>query len=83
MELESTTSREGMRLIDVPPLHPIDGNESARLVAPGSPERSTLLARVSRRGLGQMPPLATSAVDSEAVALLREWIEKMPPAEKR
>jgi mono/diheme cytochrome c family protein len=83
MELEATTATEGMRVIDVPPFHPIDGAADARIVAPGAPERSTLLARIARRGAGQMPPLATSQVDPEAAALLREWIERMPPAGKR
>jgi hypothetical protein len=33
------------------------------------------------RGRGQMPQLATSRVDVEAVALLRAWIEQLPPVE--
>jgi hypothetical protein len=35
--------------------------------------------RVARRGAGQMPPLATSEVDAEAVRLLGEWIKTMKP----
>lgn len=77
MELELTTPREGMRVVDVPPLHPLEGLRDARLVAPGHPERSTLLARLARRGPGQMPPLATSVADAEAVELLRAWIQSL------
>jgi hypothetical protein len=36
-----------------------------------------LLERLRRRGEGQMPQLATSLVDEEAVQMLREWIESL------
>jgi hypothetical protein len=29
---------------------------------------------MTRRGFDQMPPLATSVVDSDAVAVIAEWI---------
>ncbi len=76
MELEFTTAREGMRVFDVKPLHHTFGLPDARLIAPGHPERSVLLHRISNRGDGHMPPLATNVVDREAVELVREWIEK-------
>ena len=47
------------------------------LIAPGEPDRSVLLRRISRRGPDQIPPLATSRVDEEAVRMLREWIAAM------
>lgn len=41
----------------------------------GSPERSTLVARLaSRSPVAVMPPLGTRAVDEEALALVRDWI---------
>lgn len=49
-------------------------------VAPGEPESSELLERVSTRSTGaeigtdQMPPLATERVDAAGVELLRQWI---------
>lgn len=49
--------------------------ERVRLVAPGVPEESALLYRMrSRRPSSQMPPLGTTIVDEEAVALLTRWI---------
>jgi glucose/arabinose dehydrogenase len=77
MELELTTSRERMNVMGVKPLHDAFGIEGAKLVDPGHPERSILLERVSKRGRGQMPPLATSQVDGDAVRLLRAWIERL------
>jgi hypothetical protein len=77
VDLEFTTRRGRMKAIGVRPLHDAFGVKEARIVAPGEPGRSTLYLRVARRGPGQMPPLATSEVDAEAVKLLRAWIEGM------
>jgi glucose/arabinose dehydrogenase len=78
MELEFTTPLSGMRIRDVKPVHHTFGISEARLVAPGHPERSVLLQRVSHRKEGHMPPLATSLVDEDAVRMLSEWIRQMP-----
>ena len=64
-----------MMLFDEKPVHHTFGIEDAKLVANGEPEKSVLLKRVSMRGEGQMPQLATSVVDEQAVAMLREWIK--------
>jgi mono/diheme cytochrome c family protein len=69
-----------MQAIDVEPIHARLGIENAKLIAPGEPDRSVLLARVARRGPGQMPALATRVVDEPAVALLREWITSLESA---
>lgn len=78
MELEFTTPRPRMKLFDVKPVHDTFGLPEARLIAPGHPERSVLLHRLSHRDKGHMPPLATSRVDEAAVRLFREWIRQMP-----
>jgi mono/diheme cytochrome c family protein len=77
MELEFTTPLDKMRLIDVKPVHHTYNLPDARLIAPGHPERSVLLQRMSHRKEGRMPPLATSMVDEPAVALMREWIRQL------
>lgn len=53
------------------------GPEGAVLVAPGEPEQSELLLRISTRGSRRMPPLATSVVDREAVEVLSKWIRQI------
>src|SRR4030095_15935229 len=68
-----------MNLFSARPQHDAFGITNAILVAPGEPERSVLLHRVSRRGRGQMPPLVTERVDARAAALLTEWIAAMEP----
>jgi hypothetical protein len=77
MDLEFSTAREKMRIVDVRPQHHTFDIEDARLVAPGDPHRSVLLHRLGIRAPGYMPPLATSVVDREAVALLSDWIKAM------
>jgi mono/diheme cytochrome c family protein len=47
---------------------------AARIIAPGSPTDSVLLARLSRRDANGMPPLASSSVDSAGVGLVQSWI---------
>jgi mono/diheme cytochrome c family protein len=53
------------------------GLEDARLVAPGSPERSVLLHRVTTLGDGRMPNLGSHVVDAEGAALLEDWIRSL------
>ena len=55
------------------------GLPDAKLIAPGHPERSVLLHRMSIREPGLMPPLATNIVDKDAVKMLEEWIKQLPP----
>lgn len=76
--VEIDVKPEQAKLIDVKPVHTTFDLQEARLVAPGSPERSLLFHRMQRRGHGQMPPLGTSLVDKPAVELIREWILQLP-----
>ena len=57
--------------------------EGSRLVVPRHPERSELLARMNRRGAGQMPLLGSSLVDEEGVKLIRRWIAELPLTGKK
>jgi len=46
-----------------------------RGLSPGSFEHSFLLKHVAQLGPGRMPPLATSELNEEAIALLSQWIK--------
>ena len=83
MTAASQPAREKMNVLGVRPLHDAFGIDGAKLVDPGHPERSVLLERIAKRGTGQMPPLATSRVDDDAVRLIGDWIRSLEPAEKR
>ncbi|MBY0522850.1 MAG: PQQ-dependent sugar dehydrogenase [Gemmataceae bacterium] len=75
IDLEFGTGREEMRLFGIRPQHQTFDIADAMLVAPGDAEKSVLYQRLIRRGTGQMPPLATSEIDQQAVELLRQWIK--------
>ena len=52
-----------------------DGGEvDKRVIVPGSLSQSMLLSRISTRGPSQMPPLSTSLLDTQAIALVSTWI---------
>jgi mono/diheme cytochrome c family protein len=82
MEMGLKTATSEMRLINEVPQHDRFDLADARLVAPGSPERSVLYQRITRRGTGQMPPLASAEVDRKAVELIAEWIRGLPRANR-
>ena len=77
MQLSLSTPRDKMELIKARPQHDTFGITSAMLVAPGAPDRSVLLHRLSGRGRGQMPPLVSKHVDEAAVKLFHDWISKL------
>ncbi len=79
IQLEYFTPLAKAKLLDEKPLHHKFDLTDPRIIAPGHPERSTLLTRLTRRGpsTGQMPQLGTSLVDHEAVELFREWIASL------
>lgn len=56
------------------PLNNDFGGTNNRVVAPASPVNSILLQRVANLGAAHMPPLATSVINTQAVALLSAWI---------
>jgi uncharacterized repeat protein (TIGR03806 family) len=53
------------------------GIADARIVAPGDPARSVLLARMARRDANAMPPLASNLRDTEGEALISAWISSL------
>jgi hypothetical protein len=58
----------------------VNWNGRVRIV-PGDPTNSLLYQLISNRGMGnQMPPIATTVVDREHVALVEAWIRQMPRA---
>jgi hypothetical protein len=79
MELEFTTAPDSTNIFRVAPQHTTFGIAEAMLIAPGNPNQSIVYQRLLRRGPDQMPPLATSMVDDQAVKLFREWIAEMAP----
>jgi putative heme-binding domain-containing protein len=61
-------------MMDALPVRGTLGLEEARVIAPGWPERSVLLARIARSGPGHMPMIGAREVDSHGFRLLWQWI---------
>jgi len=75
-----SNSLPATRLVNGPLLNNL-GDLENRVIRPGDPAHSVLLARVSRFDSPSfhMPPLATRVVNTQAVALLTAWItEELP-----
>ena len=83
MELEFKRKLNEMQLVAARPQHATFEINDAMLVAPGEPDRSVLIARMSRHGAGQMPPLFTRAVDEQGVHLMEAWIASLPKNERK
>jgi len=63
------------------PLQYWRGGAITERLAPGLPDASAIVARMSARGTDdQMPPLATEFVDPDGLAAVRAWIASLPPA---
>jgi hypothetical protein len=56
------------------------GDTNNRVIVPGSLSNSMLLTRISIRGNGQMPPLDSSLLDSNAMNLFSAWITNDLPS---
>ena len=77
MDLRFGTALSSAAACDTPPQAGDLGIANARLIAPGAPDRSVLLARMNRRDAQAMPPLASNVVDAAGVAVIRDWIASL------
>jgi uncharacterized repeat protein (TIGR03806 family) len=77
LDLRHDTTLAATNACDVAPSSGDLGIANARLIAPGAPERSVLLARSARRDASAMPPLASTRIDDAGVALLSDWIASL------
>jgi len=68
---------ESTGMLDSFPEHSDYGLSNARIVAPGSPQRSILLRRISSEDGGKMPPLGRSHVDKAAIGMISDWISDL------
>jgi hypothetical protein len=49
--------------------------DDPRILVPGHPERSLILYRMKKLGLGRMPHVASLVVDDRGVKLIEEWLK--------
>lgn len=75
MDLRYDTSLRLTGLCNVDPVSGDLGISGAKLLVPGNAGQSLLYQRMARTDQHQMPPLARDTVDTEALAVVRTWIE--------
>ena len=61
-------------MLDEKPVRGELGLAAARVISPGKPEQSVLIARIARSGNGHMPMIGAREVDPKAFKLLWDWI---------
>jgi len=61
-------------MVDAKPVRGELGLSDARVISPGKPEQSVLIARIARTGNGHMPMIGAREVDDRGFRLLWEWI---------
>ncbi len=77
IDLRFATKLDDAFLIDEMPAQGDLDIQGAKLVMPGSADRSLLWHRIATLGPGRMPNLGTNIVDERAAKLIREWIESL------
>jgi uncharacterized repeat protein (TIGR03806 family) len=79
LNLLSTVSLSATNACNVDPTRGTLGLPNAKIIAPGQPGSSVLVARMNTRDPSlQMPPIASHVVDSAGVALMQAWIAALP-----
>jgi uncharacterized repeat protein (TIGR03806 family) len=77
LDLRYTTTLSATNACNATPQAGDLGIVGARIIAAGDAARSVLLARMNRRDAQAMPPLASTVVDADGVALVTNWINSL------
>ncbi|HET9472840.1 MAG TPA: PQQ-dependent sugar dehydrogenase, partial [Steroidobacteraceae bacterium] len=77
LDLRYSATLQNTNACNVAPTAGDLGIANALIIAAGDANRSVLLARMNRRDANQMPPLASTLVDTGGVTLVRDWINSL------
>ncbi|HEY1375639.1 MAG TPA: c-type cytochrome, partial [Gemmataceae bacterium] len=78
LELHAFVDLDKTKALDVPPHQGAFDLPDARVIAPGAADRSTLYYRMAKFGRGRMPRLGSDWPDEAGLALVRDWIDRLP-----
>jgi len=78
IQLDAGLDLEAMKAVGVAPTQGTFQILGAEVIAPGDPNRSVMLYRMSKLGKGRMPYSGSSIVDPLGTQFIREWIERLP-----
>ena len=77
IDLRYTTALANTSACNEEPLLGELGIPDARIIAPGDANRSLIVNRASRRDVHGMPPLGSTVIDADGIALLTNWINSL------
>jgi putative heme-binding domain-containing protein len=63
---------------DCPPTRGSFGINDAKVIAPGQPERSTLVYRMAKFGKDRMPHIGPERPDPQGLGMMADWIRSKP-----
>jgi uncharacterized repeat protein (TIGR03806 family) len=78
-QLLQTLPLAELGVLDTKPGQGNFGLKDPRILVAGDPERSLVLQRMQKTGLGRMPHIGSNVVDEKAVQLIEEWIKQLHP----
>lgn len=82
-DVRLTTPLELTNLVEGEAFHARTGDAFSRLIVPREQSKSLLLDRMESPAPDwRMPPLGRNQIDAQAVALLKAWIDSLPPRSK-
>jgi putative heme-binding domain-containing protein len=84
LELDVSRPLDKTGILDEPPKQGDFGIPDARILAPGSPQRSILMYRMAKFGRGRMPHLGSELPDFRGLELMEDWIGSLgtPPIKR-
>ena len=77
-QLLATLKLDEMGIVNTRPGHGFFNLSEPKVLVPGDPDRSMILHRITKLGLGRMPHVASNVVDEKSAKLLRDWIAQLP-----
>lgn len=81
MDLRMATPLSEAGICDTAPFGDTLGLIHPVIVSPGNSDQSILVLRMEDTGMHRMPPVASSIVDTEALAVIRQWIDQLDDCE--
>ena len=77
-QLLATLPLADLGIVNTRPGHGLFNLTDPKDLVPGNPDRSMILHRMTKIGLGRMPHVASNVVDERAAKMLRDWISQLP-----
>ncbi|MFO0966226.1 MAG: PQQ-dependent sugar dehydrogenase [Gemmataceae bacterium] len=82
IDLRHGVALDSTKMLGVRPSQGTFEIAGASIVAPGDPFKSVLFYRLAKLGPGRMPHMGSEVIDERGLALIRDWIRRLPAKEE-